>query len=90
MWQSMIAVTAPAGSPRAKVIRRHKRLPPGTYLAKIYVDFGKKSKKNPQHVLGKKDFVGQIELTGRWQIGFRNPKQVHAPKSVRERAKAKD
>ena len=86
MWQNIVAVTAPANSPRAKAIRRHKLLPPGKYLAKIYVDFDRKSKKDPQYVPGKKEFVGQIEMSGKWQTGFRTPKEVDAPKSVRERA----
>lgn len=86
MWQNIVAVTAPANTQRAKVIRRFHVLPPGRYLAKIYVDFDRKSQQDPQYVLGEKEFVGQIELTGKWQKGFRTPKEVDAPKSVRERA----
>lgn len=86
MWQNIFAVTAKPGSERAKRIRKEPLLPPGRYLAKLYVDFEKHTEKDPQYELGEKEFIGQIELApGRWQTGFRTPKTAQAPKSIRDR-----
>lgn len=76
MWQSMISVTAPHDSKRAKEIRKHRVLPPGAYLAKIYVDKGKNLAKDPNYKFKKNELIGQIEFAGKWAIGYRPPKIV--------------
>ena len=59
---------------------QRKVLPGGVYLAKLYLDKKNTKKKNPEYELGEKEFIGQLEFRGRWAIGFRKPKVVHAPK----------
>jgi len=81
MWQSMISVTARPGSAREKQIRHQHVLPAGKYLARLYVDFDKKTRKNPNHEFGKREFIGQVEFHGKWPIGYRPPKIIRAPKS---------
>ena len=82
MWQSMISLTAPSSSKRAKTIRqKHERLPDGAYLARIYIDRKQKTVKDPDYRLGQAQFVGQVEIRGRWPIGYRPPKIVRFPDS---------
>ncbi|MCH8830218.1 MAG: hypothetical protein IID45_11640 [Planctomycetes bacterium] len=83
MWQSLISVTAPTGSSRAGEVRKNHTLPPGSYLAKIYIDRQGKTRKNPEYRLGKKEFVGQVEITGQWPNGYRPPKIIRLPERDR-------
>jgi hypothetical protein len=77
MWQNLIALTAKTGSARETLIRKQTVIPPGTYLAKLYLDAEKKTAKNPDYELGKREFVGQVEFHGRWVLGYRKPKILH-------------
>lgn len=79
LWQNIVAVTAPAGSPREKEIRQHPLLPGGRYLAKLYLDREKRTQKNPDYELGRREFIGQVEFRGPWPIGYRTPKIIHRP-----------
>lgn len=85
MWQNIFAVTAPRGSAREKEIRHKKLLPAGRYVAKLYLDRKRKTKKDPHYELGSKEFVGQVEFHGEWPTGFRTPKTVR----VKELKRAK-
>lgn len=76
MWQSMISVTASPGSKRAVEIRRHRMLPAGAYLAKLYLDRDKRTAKDPNYRFKKNELIGQVEIRGEWAIGYRPPKIV--------------
>jgi hypothetical protein len=70
LWQQSLSLCAARGTPRAEKIAEAKRLPEGRYLAKIYIDREGKLKDDYLHVLGKRDFVGQLEITSRWPAGY--------------------
>ena len=78
----MISVTAPAESPRAEENRKTRTLPGGAYLVKIYIDRERKTRENIEYELGKREFVGQVEIKGNWRQGYQPPKIIKAPQSV--------
>ncbi|HUG68574.1 MAG TPA: hypothetical protein VMM76_12545 [Pirellulaceae bacterium] len=69
-WQQHISITAPRASERATLIRGEPRLPPGKYLAKIYIDQTDKLKTQFPTELTHDDFVGQVEIESSWQSGY--------------------
>ncbi|MCE9526407.1 MAG: hypothetical protein K8R36_10170 [Planctomycetales bacterium] len=70
LWQQHLSVTAPRSSSRAKEIVENPTLPPGKYLAKIYIDQAGKLQKDYRAVLGESEFVGQVEIDSRWPAGY--------------------
>lgn len=70
LWQQHLSITAPRESPRAEDIRKQPVLPPGKYLAKIYVDRENKLAEKYPAELGEDDFVGQVEIKSRWPQGY--------------------
>ncbi|MEK6239796.1 MAG: hypothetical protein N2C14_34170, partial [Planctomycetales bacterium] len=83
MWQSAMNVVAPTGSDRAGEARRQPSLPPGAYLAKMYLDRERKMEKNPDHLLGEKEFIGQAEISGEWPPGYQSPQILDAAKFLK-------
>jgi len=69
LWQHSLSLTAPRGSKWAKEIES-KRLPPGRYLVKLYIDQVGKLQKDYATKLGDDDFVGQVEFESRWPAGY--------------------
>ncbi|MCA9072023.1 MAG: hypothetical protein KDA84_24010 [Planctomycetaceae bacterium] len=69
LWQHSLSLTAPRDSQWAKEINA-KRLPPGRYLVKLYMDRTKKLEKDYRAVLGEEDFVGEAEVQSRWPAGY--------------------
>lgn len=69
LWQHSLALVGPRDSQWAKEMRQEK-LPPGKYLAKIYVDQTGKLLKDDKSKLGEPDLVGQIELDSAWPAGY--------------------
>lgn len=69
LWQHSLSLTAPRGSAWADGIRS-ERLPPGRYLAKLYVDRTGKLQKDFNAELGDEDFVGQVEVQSSWPAGY--------------------
>ncbi|MDA1049460.1 MAG: hypothetical protein O3C40_03135 [Planctomycetota bacterium] len=70
LWQQHISVTAPRGSERAALVRREPHLPPGKYLAKIYIDETGKLQTQYPAELTDEDYMGQVEIDSRWQAGY--------------------
>ena len=70
LWQQHLSVTAPRDSTRAKENVDKPALPPGKYLAKIYIDQTGKLQKDYQSELGPSEFVGQVEIDSRWPAGY--------------------
>jgi hypothetical protein len=70
LWQHTLTLLAAPGSERAKSWARRASLPPGKYLAKVYVDSGEKAKKDWKAKLGAEDFAGQVEVQSRWPEGY--------------------
>ena len=69
LWQHSLSLTAPRESKWAAEIRK-EQLPPGRYLAKIYIDQAGKLKQDATAELGEKELVGQVELNSRWPTGY--------------------
>jgi cytochrome c553 len=70
LWQQHLSVTAPRNSSRAKEIVEKPTLPPGKYLAKIYIDQTGKLQKDYQTELGPSEFIGEVEIDTRWPTGY--------------------
>ena len=70
LWQQHLSVTAPRDAERARSISTRPTLPPGRYLAKIYLDEQGKLQSDYPYELGAAEFVGQVELDTRWPAGY--------------------
>ena len=79
VWQSPMFAVAPRTSKRAGFLRPEYVLPPGRYLARIYIDREARVSGNRDYVLGKTDYVGHVEIEGRWPVGYKAPKVMHLP-----------
>jgi hypothetical protein len=79
LWQQHLSVIAPRGSARAAEIRKSPALPPGKYLAKIYVDRENKLARQYPAELGEDDLVGQVEIESRWPEGYQQMTAVRFP-----------
>lgn len=77
-WQSPLHLTASRTSPRAQDLAE-KKLPPGRYLAKLYLDKKAVHQVKQPLVLGEVELVGQIEFESRWPSGFANKTVIHLP-----------
>jgi len=80
LWQHSLSLTAPRGTKWADEIHR-KRLPPGRYLIKLYVDQQGKLKKDDTAKLGDEDFVGQVQVNTRWPAGYQRMTVVTFPEN---------
>ncbi len=69
LWQHSLSLIAPRGAKWAEEMRSN-RLPPGRYLAKLYVDQNNKLEKDFTTDLGPEDFVGQVEVESSWPAGY--------------------
>jgi hypothetical protein len=81
LWQQSLSLTAARDSNRGKEIRSRKlrRLPPGRYLVKLYVDRTGKLQKNFRATLGDEEFVGEVEVDTRWPAGYGRMTVVRYP-----------
>ena len=70
LWQQQLSVTAPRASKRAEEIRKRRALPPGRYLARVYIDRDGKLQKQPTTVLADEEFFGQVVIDSRWPTGY--------------------
>jgi hypothetical protein len=70
LWQQQLSLTAPRSSKRADEIRERLALPPGRYLARVYIDREGRLQKNPTAFLGDENFVGQAVIDSRWPTGY--------------------
>jgi hypothetical protein len=69
LWQHSLSLTAPRGSSWAEEIRS-ARLPAGRYLLKLYIDRTGRLERDFTAELGEQDFVGQVEVEGKWPAGY--------------------
>jgi hypothetical protein len=76
LWQHSLSLTAPRESQWAKNLEA-KRLPPGTYLVKIYIDQTGKLQKDFTAELSQDDFV--VEIESRWPAGYGQMTVVRFP-----------
>lgn len=79
LWQHSLSLTAERGSLWAKKMKDQK-LPPGRYLARLYVDQTDKLQKDYTQELGETDFVGQVEFQSRWPAGYGKMTKIAFPK----------
>ncbi len=75
-WQSSIYAVAKRGSQTAEKLVVDQPLATGRYVAKIFVDRNDHAKENRDYELGESDYLGQVDFSGEWKIGFREPKIV--------------
>jgi hypothetical protein len=65
LWQHTLSLTAPRGSAWAD-----KRLPPGRYLARLYIDRTGTLQNDFRLEMGQEDLVGEVELESQWPEGY--------------------
>jgi hypothetical protein len=78
LWQHSLSLTAPRGTRWAAELRSG-RLPPGRYLARLYVDQSGRLAKDITSELGDEDFAGQVEFESRWPAGYGQMTAVRFP-----------
>lgn len=78
LWQHSLSLTAQRGTLWAKEIAAQK-LPPGRYLARIYVDRTGKLAKDYTATLGQEDLVGEVEFDSRWPAGYGKLTKIQYP-----------
>lgn len=78
LWQHSLSLTAPRDSQWAKSMLS-KRLPPGKYLVKLYIDQTGKLQDDFTAELGKQDFIAQVEVESRWPVGYGKMTVVQFP-----------
>lgn len=69
LWQHSLSLTAPRDSQIAQQLD-NKILPPGRYLAKIYVDKTETLNENPSSTLDQDDLITEIEFQTQWKRGY--------------------
>jgi hypothetical protein len=69
LWQHSLSLTARRGTEWAAMIDA-KKLPPGRYLAKIYVDQTGKLEKDFTSELGPADLIAELEIESNWPAGY--------------------
>lgn len=79
-WQSSIYSVVKRNSPEGKTLQENKPIPAGRYIAKIFVDRNNQAKVNRDFEMGQANFLGQVEFSGKWDIGYREPKIIRLPK----------
>lgn len=79
LWQHSLSLTAPRGSDRAAEIRERQTLPPGRYLAKVYVDRAGKLSQDFRAEMGAEELVGEAEVESRWPEGYGDMTVVKFP-----------
>jgi hypothetical protein len=78
LWQHSLSLTARRDTDWAKQIAAEK-LPPGKYLAKLYIDQTNKLQKDFTAVLSEGDFVGEVEVENQWPSGYGKMTAVKFP-----------
>jgi hypothetical protein len=79
LWQFSLHLTAPRDSPGAEEIRQEKALPPGRYLAKIFIDEAGKLERDSLAELGSDEFIGAVDFRAHWQPGMAKAVEIHFP-----------
>ena len=69
LWQHSLSLTARRNTDWAKQISAGK-LPPGKYLAKMYIDKTNKLQNDFRAELGKEELVAEVEVESRWPTGY--------------------
>lgn len=69
LWQHSLSLTAGRDTDWAKQIAA-KKLPPGKYLAKLFIDQTNKLQKDFTAELGEEEFVGEVEIESQWPMGY--------------------
>ncbi len=69
LWQHSLNLTARRDTDLAKQIASEK-LPPGKYLAKLYIDQTNMLQNDFTAELGEGEFVGEVEVESQWPAGY--------------------
>lgn len=80
LWQHSLTLTAQRGTTWAGKLQDQK-LPPGRYLAKLYIDQTGKLQKDYTQKLDESNFVGQVELETRWPTGYGKMTKISFPQN---------
>lgn len=81
LWQHSLSLIAPRGSAWASQIGG-KKLPPGKYLAKLYVDQTHALADDFTRELGDDDLIGVCEVSSAWPAGYGSMTIVPCPSSL--------
>lgn len=80
LWQNHLSLTAPRDSRRAEEIRHQAKLPPGTYLAKIYIDKTDRLEHDPKADWTEEDFIGEVSFQTQWRPEFGRMSVIDYPR----------
>jgi hypothetical protein len=69
-WQHSLTITAPRGTARAAELRDQLRLPPGRYVARIFVDRQERLGQEFPTVLDDRELVGEVVVDSQWPAGY--------------------
>jgi hypothetical protein len=75
-WQSSVYAVAKRESDVAEKLVPDQPLAPGRYVAKIFIDLDNQAKTNRDYELADSDYMGQVEFSGEWKVGYREPEIV--------------
>jgi hypothetical protein len=79
LWQHNLVLIAAPDSPRAASFRGGKSsLPAGRYVVRVHVDLQGHLEKDWKATLGKADFMGEKEISGRWLEGYGQMTEIDA------------
>jgi hypothetical protein len=82
LWQHNLILLAPKGTTQARRLREERRLPEGRYLVKFFCDPNGELEEDWQVELNdERFFVGQLELTTDWPVGYQQMVVVEPPES---------
>lgn len=73
MWQSPIFALVPRTPEAAREVLTRRALPAGRYLVRMYVDREGKLENNRDYELGEADLYKEVEVSGPWKPGWREP-----------------
>lgn len=78
LWQHSLSLTAQRGGRWAEKLK-DKKLPPGRYLVKIYVDQRGKLSDDYRKTMDESDLVGEVEVESRWPNGYGRMTKIRLP-----------
>ena len=82
LWQHNLLLRGPKGSPLAKQLRESRRLPEGRYLVQLFCDANDELAEDWEvELTDSRFFVGDLELTTDWPVGYQQMTVVQPPKS---------
>src|SRR5262249_35278907 len=73
MWQNLVFAVVPRKTARESDVLRERLLSEGRYLARLYLDRSGSSEQNRVYHPLPADLYREVEITGEWKPGWREP-----------------